>query len=290
MNCIDKMYKEIEEIKRREELENLSKVQPFKTIKQDVTFETNIETTISKVDYLSQIEVNYNDWQKKYFNEEKAKSFITFVLKKYVIFNASILDKEDAYNFISKIGEKYADSESLIDLYTNSVNGLLNLIGESEKTSEFFLNPYNAIFKDEKGYYAVIYKGKYSDVKKPIAYPENQLKKVLKEIFEVYAEDFKTTFSSEKERNVFMNSLKAYVNKSNVSDAIKTQDYLEVQFFGILNEHGVLKEKFIEYLDQKGLRLIKVGNLYYNKKPYEEYGEYKKIEFRYWFYHNINGV
>ena len=155
------------------------------------------------------------------------------------------------------------------------------MIGENENTSQFFLNPYNAIFKDEKGYYAVIYKGKYTDVKKPIAYPENQLKKVLKEIFEVYAEDFKTTFSSEKERNVFMNSLKAYVNKSNVSDAIKTQDYLEVQFFGILNEHGVLKEKFIEYLDQKGLRLIKVGNLYYNKKPYEEYGEYKKIEFRY---------
>ena len=40
MNCIDKMYKEIEEIKRKEELENLSKVQPFKTIKQDVTFAT----------------------------------------------------------------------------------------------------------------------------------------------------------------------------------------------------------------------------------------------------------
>ena len=114
-----------------------------------------------------------------------------------------------------------------------------------------------------------------------MAYPENQLKKVLKEIFEIYAEDYKSSFSNEKERNVFMNSLKAYVNKSDVTKALETQDYLEVQLFGILNEHGVSKDDFIKYLDQKGLRIIKVGNAYYHKKPYEEFGEYKKIEFRY---------
>ncbi len=281
MNCIDKMYKEIEEIKRKEQLENMSKVQPFKTIKQDVTFESNFESTASKIDYLSQVEVNYDEWQKKYFNDEKAKSFIVYVLKKYVIFNVELCDKEDAFNFITKIDEKYGSAETLIDFFKDCVNGLLNLVGETDLTSQFFLNPYNAIFKDEKGYYAVILKGKYTDVKRPVAYPENQLKKVLKEIFEAYAEDYKSSFSSEKECNVFMNSLKAYVNKSNVSDALATQDYLEVQLFGILNEHGVSKENFIKYLDQKGLRIIKVGNVYYHKKPYDEYGEYKKIEFRY---------
>lgn len=281
MNCIDKMYKEIEEIKRKEELENLSKVQPFKAIKQDVVFESNFSSTVTKINYLSQVEVNYDEWQKKYFAIEKAKSFVAFVLKKYVIFNAETVDKEDAFDFISKINEKYSSIEDVIDFYIESLNGLINLIGETDKTKEFFLNPYNCIFKDEKGYYAVIYKGKYTDVKRPMAYPENQLKKVLKEIFEIYAEDYKSSFSNEKERNVFMNSLKAYVNKSDVTKALETQDYLEVQLFGILNEHGVSKDDFIKYLDQKGLRIIKVGNAYYHKKPYEEFGEYKKIEFRY---------
>ena len=281
MNCIDKMYKEIEEIKRKEELENLSKVQPFKAIKQDVVFESNFSSTVTKINYLSQVEVNYEEWQKKYFAIEKAKSFVAFVLKKYVIFNAETVDKEDAFDFISKINEKYSSIEDVIDFYIESLNGLINLIGETDKTKEFFLNPYNCIFKDEKGYYAVIYKGKYTDVKRPMAYPENQLKKVLKEIFEIYAEDYKSSFSNEKERNVFMNSLKAYVNKSDVTKALETQDYLEVQLFGILNEHGVSKDDFIKYLDQKGLRIIKVGNAYYHKKPYEEFGEYKKIEFRY---------
>ncbi len=281
MNCIDKMYKEIEEIKRREELENLSRVQPFKAIKQEVVFESNFSSTASKINYLKEVEVNYDDWQKKYFSEEKAKSFIAFVLKKYVIFNAETIDKQDAFDFISKINEKYASISDLIDFYIESLNGLINLIGETDKTKEFFVNPYNCIFKDEKGYYAVIYKGKFTDIKRPIAYPENQLKKVLKEIFEVYAEDYKSSFSSEKECNIFMNSLKAYVNKSEVTKALETQDYLEVQLFGILNEHGVLKDDFVKYLEQKGLRIIKVGNAYYHKKPYEEYGEYKKIEFRY---------
>ena len=281
MNCIDKMYKEIEEIKRKEELENLSKVQPFKAIKQDVVFESNFSSTATKINYLSQVEVNYDEWQKKYFAIEKAKSFVAFVLKKYVIFNAETVDKEDAFDFISKINEKYSSIEDVIDFYIESLNGLINLIGETDKTKEFFLNPYNCIFKDEKGYYAVIYKGKYTDVKRPMAYPENQLKKVLKEIFEIYAEDYKSSFSNEKERNVFMNSLKAYVNKSDVTKALETQDYLEVQLFGILNEHGVSKDDFIKYLDQKGLRIIKVGNAYYHRKPYEEFGEYKKIEFRY---------
>ena len=281
MNCIDKMYKEIEEIKRKEELENLSKVQPFKAIKQDVVFESNFSSTATKINYLSQVEVNYDEWQKKYFAIEKAKSFVAFVLKKYVIFNAETVDKEDAFDFISKINEKYSSIEDVIDFYIESLNGLINLIGETDKTKEFFLNPYNCIFKDEKGYYAVIYKGKYTDVKRPMAYPENQLKKVLKEIFEIYAEDYKSSFSNEKERNVFMNSLKAYVNKSDVTKALETQDYLEVQLFGILNEHGVSKDDFIKYLDQKGLRIIKVGNAYYHKKPYEEFGEYKKIVFRY---------
>jgi hypothetical protein len=103
----------------------------------------------------------------------------------------------------------------------------------------------------------------------------------MKEIFEEYGNDYKGKFSSEKEFNQFMNSLKAYVNKQDVKNSLATQDYLEVQLFGILNENGVGKEEFLTYLEDKGLRLIKQGNFYFHKKSYENYGEYKKIEFRY---------
>ena len=282
MNCIEKMYKEIEEIKRKEELENIQRVMPIKEIKHDITFDDKDIVTIKKFDVLSSVVLEGEGWQEKRFSEEKAKQFTSFVLKKYIIFNADPQDKEDAFNYANKINEKFKDLTDIIDFYKESVSGLVDLIGEKEETETFFKNPYNCLFKDEKGYYAVIFKGKYSDVKKPLGYPQNQLKKIIKEIFEEYATDFKHKFSSDKEFNSFINSLKAYVNKADLSKPLELQDYLEVQLYGVLGEHGERKEDFINYLDKKGLRLILQGNFYYHKKPYETYGEYKKIEFRYW--------
>ena len=57
-------------------------------------------------------------------------------------------------------------------------------------------------------------------------------------------------FSSDKEFNSFINSLKAYVNKADLSKPLELQDYLEVQLYGVLGEHGERKEDFINYLDK----------------------------------------
>ena len=281
MNCLDKMYKEIEEIKRKEELENKSKALPIKEIRQDISFDNLVDTVLEKYDYLSQVSLEGLNYQVKRLTPERAKVFTEHVLKKYIIFNVAKIDKEDALNYVSKINEKFKDITDIVEFYKESVNGLINLVGETEETIKFFTNPYNALFSDNEGAYAVIINGKFTDIKKPIGYIENQLKKVLKEIFEEYGNDYKVKFNSEKEYNQFMNSLKAYVNKQDVKNSLATQDYLEVQLFGILNENGVGKEEFLSYLEDKGLRLIKQGNFYFHKKPYENYGEYKKIEFRY---------
>ncbi len=281
MNCLDKMYKEIEEIKRKEELESKLKVMPIKEIRQDISFDNLVDSVLEKYDYLSQISLDGLNYQVKRLTPERAKVFTEHVLKKYIIFNVAKIDKEDALNYVSKINEKFKDITDIVEFYKESVNGLINLVGETEETIKFFTNPYNALFSDNEGAYAVIINGKFTDIKKPIGYIENQLKKVLKEIFEEYGNDYKVKFNSEKEYNQFMNSLKAYVNKQDVKNSLATQDYLEVQLFGILNENGVEKEEFLSYLEDKGLRLIKQGNFYFHKKSYENYGEYKKIEFRY---------
>ena len=148
--------------------------------------------------------------------------------------------------------------------------------------SDEVLNPYNALFKDDKGYYAVIDGNKFSDVRRPVGFNFNQMRKVVKETFDVYAEDYRSKFSNEKELISFMNGFKAEINKADFSDPILIMTEFEEKFFAFLEKKGVSKPSFDGYLNQKGLRIIKQGNFYFRKKEYENFAKYKKIEFRYW--------
>ena len=63
-----------------------------------------------------------------------------------------------------------------------------------------------ALFNDENGYYAVIQKGKFSDVKRPFGFNPNQMKKIIKENIDEYLLDNKHNFKSDKEFNAFTNT------------------------------------------------------------------------------------
>ena len=56
---------------------------------------------------------------------------------------------------------------------------------------------------------------------------------------------------------------------------------VESKLLAFLEKHEVGEQEFKEYVLNKGLKLIKQNNYYFRKKAYEEYAEYKKIEFRY---------
>ncbi len=279
MNCIEKMYKEIEEIlrKEKEEFERLSV--PVREIKhgfsQDASFLTQEE--YSPVDYLSMITLD-DSWEKKHFNLVKAKSFIIFIFKKFLCFNKVSFTPD---KFFEELEKKLASSEDLLKVLVDSENEFIELLGgETEEIKTFFLNPYNALFSDEEGYYAVIKQGRFSDVKRPFGFNPNQMKKIIKENLEEYLIDFKNKFKSEKEFNAFSNSVKAFVNKAegNPSD-IESECNLKLK--EVLVKNGVSESAFETYLEEKGISIIKQGNYYFRKKAYLEYAEYKKIEFRY---------
>ena len=90
----------------------------------------------------------------------------------------------------------------------------LREVDKGEETEQYFLNPYNALYKDENGYYAVIEGNKYSNVRRPVGFNPNQMKKIVKETFDEYVNDFKNKFTNEKELISFTNALKADVNKA----------------------------------------------------------------------------
>lgn len=286
MNCLDKMYKEIEEIIKKEEQEKLAEVRPFKEIKRgfSASFDSVDEITVTATarDFLSEISLEGKDWQKKYFNQDKAKVFIKFIFNKYLCFYGDGVDKIEINAFNDLLNKKL-DDEDLVAALSFLENEFINVNGvdKSDVTEEFFLNPYNALFKDENGYYAVIEGNRYSDVKRPIGYNPNQMKKVIKETFDLYLEDFKNKFSSEKELNAFVNGFRAEINKADFSDPLKIERECEEKLFAVLEKKGVTKPSFDGYIAQKGLTHIKQGNFYFCKKAYESYAEYKKIEFRY---------
>ena len=67
MNCIDKMYKEAEEIRRREALENQN-VAPPKEVKFNfLDNNINEEETLEIKDYSKAIDISNEKWVKKYF-------------------------------------------------------------------------------------------------------------------------------------------------------------------------------------------------------------------------------
>ena len=279
MNCIEKMYKEIEEILQKEKNEASHMQVSFKEIKYSFDDKTEKEQEKVVVDYLSSIVFDEKSMQKKYFDNAKALNFIYFIFKKY----ATLYDvSKEEQSYINDIEHKVSSEEDLVSALTRLENEFVNLSYESDELKEYFTNPYNALFKDEKGYYAVILNGKFSDVKRPQGYIANQIKKVVKDMVDKYVEDFLSSFSSDKERNTFLNNIKAEVNKLSYNDPLELQTFIENYLFNFLSKKNVTKEFFDSYLLDKGLTLEKQGNFYYNKKAYQKYAEYKKIEFRYW--------
>lgn len=287
MNCLDKMYKEIEEILKREEQERIAEARPLKEIKRGFSssFDSVEEITVTAVsrDYLSEISLADKDWQQKRFDEQKAKTFIKFIFNKYLCFNREGIDEIELSTFKNGIENKLNSSTDFIKTLTELENEFILISGvdKGEKTENYFLNPYNALFKDENGYYAVIEGNKFSDVRRPLSFNPNQMKKIIKETFDEYAEDFKSKCNSEKEMVAFMNTLKSDVNKSDMLDPMKLEETCEEKFFAFIEKKGVTKPSFDAYVEQKGLKILKQGNYYFRKKAYENYAEYKKIEFRY---------
>ena len=277
MNCLEKMYKEIDEILKREAQEKAQMQTPIKQIKNSFSFEENLQdNSLLNVDYLSNIIID-ETYEKKYLSNEKAINFILFIFKKFLCFNEA---DSKVTEFISQIEARAKNSEDYIELL-KTLESEFSLLCFSDNLEEFFTNPYNALFKDENGYYAVIKDGKYSNIRRPFGYNLNQLKKVIKETINLYTQDFIQRFASEKERNAFINSFNANINKDNSSDYQTFQKNAENLLFEFLSKKGVTQTEFEAYLDKKGLRLVKQGGYYFAKKAYEQYAEYKKIEFRY---------
>ena len=276
MNCLEKMYKEIEEILKKEKLEQSRVGVLTKEIKY--AFDDNDTTAVessSEIDFISQISLDGLKIDKKYFDNNKAKNFVEFIFKKYFCLYG---DKSLEKSFLSKV--KSSDSSDLVKCLITLENELVKLVGETEEIKAFLTSPYNALFKDDNGYYAVIVNGRFSDVNRPASFNYNQLKKLVKEAVDVYLEDFSSKFHSEKEKNTYINKIKADLNKSQANECAELEKEMEILVFSVLKDKGVTEKAFEEYLEEKGYRLIKQGNLF-RKKAYQRYAEYKKIEFRY---------
>ena len=276
MNCLEKMYKEIEEILKKEKLEQSRVGVLTKEIKY--AFDDNDTTAVessSEIDFISQISLDGLKIDKKYFDNNEAKNFVEFIFKKYFCLYG---DKSLEKSFLSKV--KSSDSSDLVKCLITLENELVKLVGETEEIKAFLTSPYNALFKDDNGYYAVIVNGRFSDVNRPASFNYNQLKKLVKEAVDVYLEDFSSKFHSEKEKNTYINKIKADLNKSQANECAELEKEMEILVFSVLKDKGVTEKAFEEYLEEKGYRLIKQGNLF-RKKAYQRYAEYKKIEFRY---------
>ncbi|MBR3804027.1 MAG: hypothetical protein IKJ14_01600 [Clostridia bacterium] len=280
MNCIEKMYKEIEEIirKEKEELERFAV--PVREIKhgfsQDESFLTQ-EDEFVPVDYISTIVLSV-EWDKKPLTLDRAKLFCLFIFKKYLCFNTVSLSFAD---FLKKFESELEGSDNLVDTLTKFENEFIDLLGgETEEIKTYFTNPYNALFKGDDGYYAVIYKGKFSDIKRPFGFNPNQMKKIVKENLEIYLNDFRQKLKSDKEYNALSNLLKAEVNKSDLSP-IELESACVDKLFTALEKVGVKRQAFDQYLEEKGITIVKQSGYYFRKKAYQDYAEYKKIEFRY---------
>ena len=276
MNCIEKMYKEIEEIKAKEALELTKSIKPVTAINNAFLDTKTFVEEPALINYLENVKID-ESYEKKYFTLEKAKSFIVYIFKKYLCFNAHTKAEID---FVNSLSTEVLNAEDLLDFLTKKQNEFDALVN-NDNLPIFYENPYNALFKDENGYYAVIKDGKYSDVRRPLSYNLNQLKKIVKETINAYTEDYSVSFASEKERSAFINSFNATMNKASGTSLEEVQTLGENTLYEFLAKKGVSKQEYENYLENKGLRLIKQGNYYFNKKPYLEYGEYKKIEFRY---------
>lgn len=285
MNCLDKMYKEIEEILKREEQELKRSKFQIKEIKHSFLSESEPQIASKQNDlrnYLSEISYDSNKWTVKRLDQARAKSFIEFVFKKFFCFFPNSCGVGGKEAVLSSLKGDLDGANNVLDIFTAKENAVVNMAegDDVEQAEKFFLNPYHGLFKDETGYYAVVENERFSDVKRPIGFNANQMRKIVKETFDVYIEDFKDRFST-KELNAFINSVKAELNKFEERDPLKIEEFMIKKLSEGLKRRSVSTEVFNGYLNSKGLRLIKQGNFYYYKSAYEKYAEYKKIEFRY---------
>ena len=135
MNCLDKMYKEIEEILQREEQERIAEARPIKEIKHGFSssFDSvdEITVTASVRNYLSEIVMEGDAWQKKYFQDDKAKLFIKFIFNKYLCFYGNGVDKKELTAFLNGINDRLNG-----DLLDNRKQRILNTIRNSEELRE----------------------------------------------------------------------------------------------------------------------------------------------------------
>ena len=279
MNCIDKMYKEIEEILAKEKLEYAKMQVPVREIKSGFSSFNNQEEEMAQVDYLSTAVYDESIAQKKYLDQNRATDFLLFIFKKYLCFNSI---EKGVEKFLENAQKKAKNSDDLLKVLNSLINEFVLMAGETDEVKSYFASPYNCLYKDDNGYFAVILNGKYSDVKRPQGLIQNQLKKSFKENMDEYTQDFLNKVMTEKERNAFLNNVKASINKfDNNTSFEEMQKATEDLLYNAISKKGVAREDFEEYLVEKGIRIVKQGNYYYRIKDYNAYDEYKKIEFRY---------
>lgn len=277
MNCLEKMYKEIETILEKEKQEQARLQTPIREIKHAFSeFEKKETNSVTKTGYLSKAVYNDAEYEKKYLSAEQVPAFIEYVFKKFICFHdVSVPDA-----FFADIKEKCASSDDATSFLSDKEDEFCSLFYDDDAES-FFTDPYNALYKDENGYYAVIRNGKFSNVKRPFGFMKNQIKKALKESLSAYSEDFSSRFKTEKERLAFINAANAFINKLQDQDPLAAEKETENYIFDYLKNKGVTEKLFSEYLETKGLRLEKQGNYYFRTKELNRYKNYKKIEFRY---------
>lgn len=286
MNCLDKMYKEIEEILKREEQEAEKSKFQIKEIKHAFLSDEEQPAPAEPHavrNYLSEISYDGDKWTVKRLDEARAKSFIEFVFNKFFCFYGDNFDEDEKNAFLTSLKGDLENAVNVTDIFTAKENAVVDMLtteSDVENAEKFFLNPYHGLFKDETGYFAVVENGKFSDVKRPFGFNANQMRKVVKETFDAYFEDFKDRFSA-KEANAFINSVKAELNKVEERDPLKLERFMLDKLLEGLKRKNVSQSAFDAYLDSKGLRIIKQGNFYYYKGAYQKYADYKKIEFRY---------
>lgn len=283
MNCIDKMYKEAEEIRRREALENQNVAPPKEVRFNFLDSNINEEETLEIKDYSKEIDISNEKWVKKYLTIEKIREFVLFIFKKYLCFYDKEWNQSQCDKFFDSAKKRLDESDIPGKLLPTLTAEFLEIegINDWENSEKFFLIPYNALFEDEKGFFAVVEKNAFSDVPKPQPINGNQVKKIIKETMETYVNELSEIITSEKERNNLINNLKGYINKYSSKDAFKLQIDCENKLYDAIKKKGLDRNEYNEYLNNRGLRIIRQGNIYYREIEYKMYGKFKKIEFRY---------
>lgn len=277
MNCLDKMYKEIESILEREKKE-LEEKALNKTTKIK-TFSSFTSEPRKERDFIAETIIP-QDAVKKYLAPNREKEFVLFVFKKFFVFNGKSFTEEEKNAFISGV-QSSLNSEEAIAVLKKKVLELYNKSNVGEGTfTDYFTSPYHALYHDDEGYYAVIIGNKFSNIPRPQAYLPNQCKKFVKESMDLYVEEFKDSLRNEKEISTFLNQIKSYINKSE-EGVEELQITCEKKLFEFLKAHGVKEARFNAVVENLKLHLFMQGKFYFRKGVYEEYQEYKKVEFRY---------